>query len=132
MRFTSLAAVLLVVSMPVAAVAQTAPQAGQSAPQAAPAAPAAVTPSAPRGNGPQDAEAKARFEKFQAACGADLKSHCAGIERSAEKGRAEMRQCIETNKTKFSAACQSAVAEREAARAARKDAQPAALEKPKS
>jgi hypothetical protein len=32
-----------------------------------------------------------------------------------------MRQCIDTNKTKFSAGCQSALKERDAERAARKD-----------
>lgn len=129
MRFKTFSALVLAVSLPIAAIAQTAQHPTQSAPQAAP---AAAAPSSQRGNGPQDADAKARWEKFQAVCGTDLKTHCSGIERSAEKGRGEMRQCMEANKAKFSAACQSAVAEREAARAARKDAQPAPADKPKS
>lgn len=130
MRFQIFSALILAASMPIAAVAQTVQQPSPSAQQAAP---VAAAPTASRGNGPQDPETKARWEKFQAACGADLKTHCAGIERSAEKGRGEMRQCIETNKAKFSATCQSAVNEREAARAARKDAQqPAPTDKPKS
>ena len=71
-------------------------------------------------------EAKARAEKFRAACGADLQTHCATIVRGTEGSRGEMRQCIETNNAKFSASCQAAVTERDINRDARKQAQPTA------
>jgi hypothetical protein len=117
----SLAIVALTV-LPVSAFAQTTPQ---TAPAAAPsaAAPAAATP-AP--GGPlQDPAARARFEKFRAACGADLQTHCASVARGTEQGRAEIRQCIDANKTKFSAGCVTALKDRDAERAARKEAAPA-------
>ena len=121
MRLTILVAALALV--PTLAVAQTAP--APTTP--APAAPAAAPAAAPQRT--VDPEMKARFEKFRAACGADLATHCATV---AKGERGEMRQCVEANKTKFSAGCQAAIADRDAGREARKQTQPAAPEKPKS
>ena len=112
MRALKLFATAALLALPLAAHAQT----------AAPAAPSATAPA--KSQTPDDPAAKARWEKFRAACGADLQTHCATVVRGTEQGRADMRQCIETNKAKFSAGCQSAVAERAAERAARKDAGP--------
>lgn len=107
-----------------AALAQTAtPPAAATTP-----APAAAAP-AKSGAGPQDPAAKARFEKFRAVCGADIQKACGTVDRSTDAGRGQMRQCIETNKAKFSTDCQAAIAERDANRAASKQTQP---EKPKS
>lgn len=107
-----------------AAFAQTAtPPAATTAP-----APAAAAP-AKSDAGLQDPAVKARFEKFRAVCGADVQKHCGTVDRTTEAGRGQMRQCIETNKAKFSTDCQAAVAERDANRAANKQAAP---EKPKS
>lgn len=128
MRRIFMSALLLAGTFSLTANAQTAaPAAGAS-----PAAPAAAaTPAPHRGAGAQDPEAKARWEKFQTACAADLKTHCGTIDRQAEGARGQLRQCIEANKAKFASECQSAVAERDAARAARKDAQPASATQPK-
>jgi hypothetical protein len=82
------------------------------------------------GRGAEDPATKARWEKYRAACGADLQTHCATVARGTEQGRTEMRQCVEANKAKFSAGCQAAITERAAERAARKDA-PAVDTKPK-
>lgn len=112
------------------ALAQTATApATPSAPAAAPAAPA--TPVA-QPSGPHDPAAKARFERFRAICGADLQKHCGTIERGNDQARGQMRQCIDTNKAKFSADCQAAVAERDANREARKQTAPSNADKPKS
>ncbi len=123
MRLSSFATIVAISIIPSFAIAQT----------AAPAAPAtSAAPSENRG-GPQDAEARVRFEKFRAACGADLDKHCGTIQRDQTKeSRNGLRQCIETHKAKFSTACQTAVTERDAAREARKQANPAHAEKPKS
>lgn len=48
------------------------------------------------------------FQRIRQACAADIEAHCATV------GRDGMRQCMEANKAKFSAACQSAIAERDA------------------
>jgi hypothetical protein len=114
MRAFTLLALAAVSVLPIAANAQSAPQVT---------APAAVAPAATPGPGgrEQDPAARARFEKLRAACGTDLQTHCANVARGTEQGRGEMRQCIDTNKTKFSAGCQSALKERDAERAARKD-----------
>lgn len=109
------------------AFAQTAAQ-----PAASPAAAPAATAPAPTSAGPHDPAAKARFEKFRAVCGADLQKHCGTVDRTSDAGRGQMRQCIETNKAKFSTECQAAVAERDANREARKLTPPANGEKPKS
>ncbi len=106
------------------AFAQTAPV---PAPTASP-APAA----APSNAGPHDPAAKARFEKFRSVCGADIQKHCGNVERGNDQARSQMRQCIETNKAKFSTDCQAAVAERDANREARKQTAPTNADKPKS
>jgi hypothetical protein len=122
MRIHMIAATLTLLGQPIAASAQTAP----------PAPPTAATPSAAA---PQRSEmspeAKARMEKFRAACGADLQTRCATVAKGADGSRGEMRQCVEINKAKFSASCQAAIAERDANREARKQAAPATVEKPK-
>lgn len=102
---------------------------------AAPTTPTTAPAAAATGEkGPQDPASKARFEKFRAVCGADIQKHCGTVERGNEQARGQMRQCIDTNKAKFSADCQAAVTERDANRDARKQATPApaASEKPKS
>lgn len=48
------------------------------------------------------------FQRIRQACAADIEAHCATV------GRDGMRQCMEANKAKFSPACQSAIAERDA------------------
>jgi hypothetical protein len=122
-------ALVAIIAVPTAALAQTAP---------APSAPPAAAAPAPQRQGmPDNPEAKARFEKFRAACGADLKTFCATVERGTEQGRGEMRQCVEANKAKFSATCLNALAERDANREARKQGQaapvaPASADKPKT
>ncbi len=123
MRALKLLALAAIVALPVVASAQTA------APAAAPSVAAPASKQTP-GNPQEDPAARARMEKFRAACGADLQTHCGTIARGTEQSRTEMRQCIDTNTAKFSAACQAAVAERAADRAARKDAAPADV-KPK-
>jgi hypothetical protein len=121
MRIASLAALAALIVLPSTAFAQsTAPAAP------APAEPATTVPSARPDIAP---EVKARYEAFRAVCGADLQTHCANVARGTESARGEMRQCIATHKAKFSTACQAAVAERDAARDARKSA---AAEKAKS
>lgn len=103
-----------------------------AAPPAAPAAAAPAATSIPAAPGAQDPAAKARFEKFRAVCGADIQKACGNVDRTTDAGRGQMRQCIETNKAKFSADCQAAVAERDANREARKTVAPVNAEKPKS
>lgn len=120
MRIVPIALLIAGITVPQAVFAQS------TAPAPATAPPSAAAPD--RSGPPQDPEAKARWEKLQATCGADLKTHCGTIARGTEQSRSEMRQCIETHKAKFSNSCQSALAERDAARAARKQGQ----EKPKS
>jgi hypothetical protein len=122
MRISLSAVVFGLALMPVAVFAQTA----APAPTTAPAVTQQITKM------PESPEAKARWEAFRAACGADLKTHCATVATGTEQSRTEMRQCIEANKTKFSASCQSAVAARDANREARKQAQPAVGDKPKT
>jgi hypothetical protein len=119
MRAAKRLATAALLSWPLAAHAQTA------APAAAPSVSAPA-----KSQIPEDPAAKARWEKFRAACGADLQTHCANSTRGTDQSRADMRQCIDTNKAKFSPGCQTAVAERAAERAARKDASPADV-KPK-
>jgi hypothetical protein len=123
MRALQYLAIAVITALPVAAFAQTAPQ---TTPQTAPAAAPITQPSATTSAKPQeDPAARARWEKFRAACGADLQLHCATVTRGTEQGRNEMRQCIDTNKAKFSAGCVTALKERDAERAARKDGAPA-------
>jgi hypothetical protein len=118
MRAFTLLALAAITALPMAAHAQTA------APAVAPSV--AVPAASPTPGGPlQDPAARARFEKFRAACGTDLQTHCATVARGTEQGRTEMRQCIDANKVKFSAGCQTALKERDAERAARKEAAPA-------
>lgn len=119
MRLSTLAALPSLALLPSFAFAQSAP---------APAAPPANAPAATKPD--VTPEMKARFEKFRAACGADLQTHCASVARGTDQTRGEMRQCIEANKAKFSAGCQAAITERDAARDTRKAGQPA--DKPKS
>jgi hypothetical protein len=128
MRRQSIATLVALIALPSIVLAQSAPQ---------PAAPVAAAPAASQKGGFADnPEAKARFEKFRAACGADLQTHCAMVQRGSDQARSEMRQCIETHKAKFSATCQTALTERDAARDARKQTQgvtsPAITEKPKT
>lgn len=124
---------LAIIAAAITGLAITSALAQTATPPAAPsaAAPAATAP-ANSGAGPQDPAAKARFEKFRAVCGADLQKHCGTVDRSSEAGRGQMRQCIETNKAKFSTDCQAAITERDANREARKLTAPANAEKPKS
>lgn len=70
------------------------PQGGEPQPKA--------TPSASSGGG-------GNFQRIREACASDLQTHCAGLQREA------MRQCMDANKAKFSATCQSAIAARDAA-----------------
>ena len=127
MRIGSLAAVVALLALPVAAFAQTA------APLPSTPAATASPPAAPPQRSDMSPEAKARMEKFRAACGADLKTHCATVQAKGEQGRGEMRSCIDANKVKFSATCQTAISDRDAARDARKQATPAGgTDKPKS
>jgi hypothetical protein len=123
MRALQFLAIAVITALPVAAFAQTTTQtAPQTAQQTAPIAQPSATPSA---KPQEDPAARARWEKFRAACGADLQTHCATVARGTEQSRGEMRQCIDTNKSKFSAGCITALKEREAERAARKDGTPA-------
>lgn len=132
MRMTSLAALVALAALPGIAFAQTAAPAASTAPVGAnSAAPVGANSTAPVGAGPaaksdmsQDPEAKARFEKFRAVCGADLDKHCGTVERGTEQARGQMRQCITTHKASFSASCQAAIVERDAAREARKQDKP--------
>ena len=133
MRKTAIAALGTLLAFSHTASAQ-APGPAPSAPGTPPAA-APATPSAnPDQAGPRNPEARARWEKFQAVCGADLKSHCGAVSGQGDQRRTEMRSCVDTHKAKFSAGCQSAIAERDADRAARQDAKGAkpAADKPKS
>jgi multidrug efflux system membrane fusion protein len=57
---------------------------------------AAAAPGAGQGGG---------FERIRQACGTDILTHCA-------VPREEIRACMEANKTKFTAPCQQAIAER--------------------
>jgi hypothetical protein len=107
------------------------------APTAAPlpSAPSVIQLPSTSGSGSREMspEARARFEAFRAACGADLKLHCGEVQRGSDEGRAAMRQCVETHKAKFAATCKAAITERDAAREARKQNQAApAAEKPKT
>jgi hypothetical protein len=112
MRIVSLAALAALAVLPASVFAQSATPSAPSGPStSAPATKPDITP-----------EMKARFEKFRAACGTDLQTHCKDIARGSEQGRSELRQCIDTHKAKFSATCQSAIVERDAARDARKSA----------
>ena len=120
MRAVKLLTLAAILALPVAASAQTA----TPTPGAAPSVAASAKTQAP-GNPQEDPAARARIEKFRAACGTDLQTHCGTIARGTEQSRSEMRQCIDTNKSKFSAGCQTAITERAADRAARKDAAPA-------
>jgi multidrug efflux system membrane fusion protein len=74
---------------------------------AAPGAGASAAPSGPAAAGAavSGGDARARFERIRQACGGELQSHCAGQQREA------MRQCLETNRTKFSPPCQAAIAD---------------------
>lgn len=74
------------------------PQGGEPQPKASPAG----TPSASGAGG-------GGFQRIREACASDLQTYCAGLQRE------QMRQCMDTNKAKFSAPCQSAIAERGAA-----------------
>jgi hypothetical protein len=127
MRFALLAATALAI-LPTVTLAQTASQPAASAQPGH-----STAPSANAGGREMSPEARARFEAFRAACGADLKAHCGEIQRGTDEGRAAMRQCVETHKVKFSATCQTAITARDSAREARKQNQPTpAAEKPKS
>ena len=124
MRMTSLAALVALAALPGIAFAQTAAPAASTAPVGAnSAAPVGAGPAA-KSDMSQDPEAKARFEKFRAVCGADLDKHCGTVERGTEQARGQMRQCITTHKASFSASCQAAIVERDAAREARKQDKP--------
>lgn len=132
MRIASIVALVALAGVPVAAIAQTAvPSASVPA---ASGAPPVATPQ----RSDMSPEAKARMEKFRAACGADLQTHCAAVQAKGEQaksdqGRGEMRTCIDANKVKFSMSCQAAITDRDAAREARKQTAPASgTDKPKS
>lgn len=49
------------------------------------------------------------FQRVRESCASDLQTHCANLQRD------QMRQCMDTNKAKFSTTCQAAIAERDAA-----------------
>src|SRR5262249_53947309 len=85
-------AALLMILLPAAALAQS-----------------ATPPSA-------DPERAAAREKIRAACATDIQKFCAGIER----GKGQMRACLETHQKDLSPACQAARAERAALRAKEK------------
>ena len=53
---------------------------------------------------------------MRAACGADVQKFCAGIERA----KGAMRTCLDQHQNELSAACQTARAERAAARSKEK------------
>jgi hypothetical protein len=114
----------------------------QSVPPAAtptPAPPPSATLPAPGAAPAEDAEVRARAKKFRAACGADLQQHCSPVlfgRDATREQRQALRQCVDANKAKFSPACQTAIAAREADREARRSQrieQPAnpATDKPK-
>lgn len=123
---------LIVVSMlaslalPVAASAQTAP--APPAPGPAPSAPGQAGPAGPTATGeaapsPEELASRARF---RSSCGPFIKSHCANVfsgnavtpeERRDQRGK--VRACLSANKDVLSADCRTALAEREAAAAAR-------------
>jgi hypothetical protein len=131
MRRHPIATLVALIALPSIAFAQSAAQ--PAAPTAAAPSASATPEAAPSGGRTDTPEAKARYEKFRTACGTDLQKHCATVQRGTEQARGEMRQCIETHKASFSATCQTALSERDAAREARKQGQaPAAPEKPKS
>ena len=125
MRIASIAALITLIALPGAAIAQSTPPAATPPAATAPAAPGAST-----ARSEMTPEMKARAEKFRAACGADLQTHCASVSRGTDQARNDMRTCIDTHKVKFSATCQAAIVERDAARDARKAAQP--TDKPKT
>jgi hypothetical protein len=132
MRFALLTATAMFV-LPAIGFAQSTAQ--PATPQTTTSAPSATQVPSTNGRGAREMspEARARFEAFRAACGADLKVHCGDIQRDTDEGRAAMRQCVETHKAKFSVTCKTAIAERDAAREARKQNQAApAAEKPKT
>lgn len=81
-------------------------QGGEPQPKAAPGTPSAASQGASQGGGQGQGGG---FQRVRQACAADLQTHCANIPRE------QMRQCMDTNKAKFSATCQSAMAERDAA-----------------
>jgi hypothetical protein len=54
------------------------------------------------------ASAGGGLERLRLACGSDIAEYCAGIARE------DLRACLATNRTKFSAGCQTALAERDA------------------
>lgn len=86
-------AALLMVLLPAAALAQSAPP--------------------PTADSPERAAARA---KMRAACAGDIQKFCAGIER----GKGLMRACLETHQKDLSPDCQAARAERAALRAKEK------------
>jgi hypothetical protein len=77
---------------------------------------AALAQSAPPAATPDSLERKAAREKMRAACSAEIQQFCAGIER--KKGA--MRTCLDQHNNDLSPACQAARAERAAMRAKEK------------
>ncbi len=96
MNSSSFAAALVLIAVPLAALAQSA------APSSQPATSTPATAADSRG-------------KVRTACSEDVKKFCASIER----GKGQMRSCLETHKNELSDVCKSARVER-AARAKEK------------
>jgi hypothetical protein len=86
-----LAAALIVMALPIAALSQDA-------------------------QGPADADRAEARAKVRAACAADVQRFCANIER----GKGALRACLEANQKDLSPACSTARAERAAVRAKEK------------
>jgi len=70
---------------------------------------AALAQSAPAPDSPDRTAAR---EKMRAACSADVQKFCSGIER----GKGLMRACLDQHQKELSAGCQAARAERAAQR----------------
>jgi hypothetical protein len=96
---------------------------GSGAVMAQSAAPA-VAGSVPQLSAPVAAQTEAKhpnpiWQKYRAACAAELKTHCGDVERiKGERGR--MRACLDTHRASLGKECLSALTERDAAAIAKK------------
>jgi multidrug efflux system membrane fusion protein len=74
-----------------------------SRPGEAPPPPSGLPGAAAAGGAPGGGDGAGRFARIREACGPELTTICAGIQREG------MRECMATNKAKFSATCQAAM-----------------------
>ena len=112
---SAIAALILVAGSGLA-MAQTAATPAPTAPAATAVAPAAAAPVAAQ---PEANQNNPAWQKFRAACAADVAKHCGDVERvKGERGK--VRACLDTHKASLSTECSAALAEREAAAKAKK------------